>query len=197
MQENLQNRYTDKTWIGIILAISVVVIAIVALLIYNAQSVSSFNPRIYFLPKLNAFLNGSVAVLITTGYAFIRAKNWRVHRLCMLTAFCFSIAFLVSYILYHAQAPETLFGDLNHDGHLDALEKLKAGNIRYFYYFILITHIILAASIVPMTLLTLFRIWKKQVSKHRKIGRLTFPVWLYVSVTGVIVYLMISPYYPL
>jgi len=197
MQEKLLNKYTDRTWIGIIIAVSLVVIAVVALLIYNAQTVTTFNARIYFLPKLNAFLNGSVAVLITVGYIFIRNKKWKIHRFCMLTAFCFSIAFLVSYILYHAQAPETIFGDLNHDGHLDAMEKLQVGNIRYFYYVILITHILLAAAIVPMTLLTLFRIWKKQVKKHRKMGQLTFPVWLYVSVTGVIVYLMISPYYPI
>ena len=119
-----------------------------------------------------------------------------MHRIFMVTAFCFSITFLVSYILYHAQAPDTIFGDVNHDGHLDALEKIKACNIRYFYYFILITHILLAASIVPFALLTMFRIWKKQVRKHIRIGRWALPIWLYVSITGVVVYLMISPYYP-
>ena len=197
MQDKLLNRYSDKTWIGVIVVISIVVIAVVALLIYNAQSVSSFNPQIYFLPKLNAFLNGSVAILLSVGYVLIRNKNWKMHRIFMVTAFCFSIAFLVSYILYHAQAPDTIFGDVNHDGHLDSLEKIKVGNIRYFYYFILITHILLAASIVPFALLTLFRIWKKQVRKHIRIGRWALPIWLYVSVTGVVVYLMISPYYPI
>jgi len=196
MQEKLLNRYSDKTWIGVIVVISIVVIAVVALLIYNAQSVSTFNPQIYFLPKLNAFLNGSVAILLSVGYIFIRNKNWKMHRIFMVTAFCFSITFLVSYILYHAQAPDTFFGDVNHDGHLDALEKIKVGNIRYLYYFILITHILLAASIVPFALLTMFRIWKKQVRKHIRIGRWALPIWLYVSVTGVVVYLMICPYYP-
>jgi len=195
MQERL-NKNTDNTWIGIIVLISFIVIAVVALLVYKAQSVTAFNPEIYFLPRLNAFLNGSVAILISVGYVFIRNKNWKMHRIFMVTALCFSIAFLVSYMLYHSQAPDTIFGDLDHNGHLDPLEKMKAGNIRYFYYFILITHILLAASIVPLVLLTVYRIWKKQVRNHIRIGRWALPIWLYVSVTGVVVYLMISPYYP-
>src|ERR1017187_9766094 len=110
------HKYNDKTWISIIIAISIVVASLVTFLIYNAQSVSTFNPAIYMLPKLNSFLNGSVAILLTAGYMYIRSKNWRMHRYCMIAAFTFSIIFLVSYILYHAQAPDTVFGDLNHDG---------------------------------------------------------------------------------
>jgi len=171
MQETLINKYNDKTWYFIIASLSLVVVAAVAFLIYHSQSVTVARPGIYILPKLNAFLNGSVAILLTTGYIFIRNK------------FIFSSSFLVSYILYHFNATETKFGGT------DALE-------RGIYFFILITHITLATIIVPMTLLTLYRIWRNQVAHHRKIAKWTLPIWLYVSVTGVIVYLMISPYYP-
>ena len=100
----------------------------------------------------------------------------------MLSAFIFSAVFLLSYVTYHSSAPETKFGG--------------AGLIKGIYLFLLLTHIVLASIIVPLALLTLYRIWKNQVEKHKKIARWTFPIWLYVSITGVIVYLMISPYYP-
>jgi putative membrane protein len=183
MQDSLVNKYNDRTWYFIIATLSIVVVGVVAFLIYHSQGNTSARPGIYILPKLNAFLNGSVAVLLTTGYIFIRNKNIKAHRFCMITAFVFSTSFLVSYILYHFNAVETKFGGTDH-------------LIRGVYFFILITHITLATIIVPMTLLTLYRIWKNQVASHRKIAKWTLPIWLYVSVTGVIVYLMISPYYP-
>ena len=183
MQETLTNKYNDKTWYFIIAALSLVVVGAVAFLIYHSQSVNVAMPGIYILPKLNAFLNGSVAILLTTGYIFIRNKNIRAHRFCMLTAFIFSSSFLVSYIIYHFNATETKFGGTDEI-------------IRIIYFFILITHIVLASIIVPLTLLTLYRIWRNQVARHRKIAKWTLPIWLYVSATGVIVYLMISPYYP-
>jgi putative membrane protein len=183
MPETIINRYPERTWYFIIAGLSLAVVLAVAFLIYHSQSVTVARPGIYILPKLNAFLNGSVAVLLTTGYIFIRNKNRTAHRFCMITAFIFSCSFLVSYVLYHFFATETKFG--SHDT-----------TERIIYFTILITHITLASIIVPMTLLTLYRIWNNQVEKHRKIARWTLPVWLYVSITGVIVYLMISPYYP-
>src|SRR6185437_7576675 len=98
MQETLINKYNDKTWYFIIATLSLVVVLAVAFLIYHSQSVTVARPGIYILPKLNAFLNGSVAVLLSIGYVFIRKKNIRAHRFCMLTAFIFSSSFLVSYI---------------------------------------------------------------------------------------------------
>jgi putative membrane protein len=106
-----------------------------------------------------------------------------------------SSVFLVSYILFHYFAPETKYGDINHDGILNALEIEQAGNLRYLYYVILITHIILAAGVLPIILLSFYRGLMNQVELHKKIVRFTFPIWLYVTFTGVIVYLMISPYY--
>jgi putative membrane protein len=183
MPGTIINRYPERTWYFIIAGLSLAVVLAVAFLIYHSQNVTVARPGIYILPKLNAFLNGSVAVLLTTGYIFIRNKNRTAHRFCMITAFIFSCSFLVSYVLYHFFATETKFG--SHDT-----------TERIIYFTILITHITLASIIVPMTLLTLYRIWNNQVEKHRKIARWTLPIWLYVSITGVIVYLMISPYYP-
>jgi putative membrane protein len=185
MQETLINRYTDKTWYYIIATLSVVIVLAVAFLLVRAQSLTfeAKNAWAYTLPKLNAFLNGSVAILLTVGYIFIRNKNIRFHRFCMLTAFIFSSSFLISYVIYHSFAIETKFGGTDHA-------------IRIIYFIILITHITLATIIVPMTLLTLYRIWKNQIAQHRRIAKWTLPIWLYVSITGVIVYLMISPYYP-
>jgi len=183
MQGTIINKYTDRTWYFIIAALSFVVVVAVAFLIYRSQDISVSHPGIYILPKLNAFLNGSVTLLLITGYIFIRNKNRIAHRFCMITAFIFSSCFLVSYILYHFNAVETHFGSTD-------------ATIRAIYFFILITHITLATIIVPMTLLTLYRIWRNEIPKHRKIAKWTLPIWLYVSITGVVVYLMISPYYP-
>jgi putative membrane protein len=183
MQGKIISRFPERTWYFIIAGISLFVVLAVAFLIYRSQNLTVARPGIYILPKLNAFLNGSVAVLLTVGYIFIRNKNRKAHRFCMITAFIFSSSFLVSYILYHFNATETKFGSADH------LERI-------IYFTILITHITLASIIVPLTLLTLYRIWNNQIDKHRKIARWTLPIWLYVSITGVIVYLMISPYYP-
>ena len=186
----------ERRWLGLIALVSVVVVALVAFLIYNAQGVTSYNPAIYTLPKLNAVLNSAVTILLISGVLFIRMGDIRLHRACMISAFICSTLFLLSYVAYHYSAPETRFGDFNHDGIVDTAEKLKVGGERYLYFALLITHIMLAIAIVPIALITLFRIFNLQVEKHKKIARWTFPIWLYVSITGVIVYFLISPYYP-
>jgi len=114
----------------------------------------------------------------------------------MLTAFFLSGLFLLSYVTYHYLATESKFGDTNHDGSVDELELAAAGTIRYVYYFILLTHIVLSIAIVPMVLFTVYRSFSGQFEKHKKLARFTFPLWLYVSITGVVVYLLIAPYYP-
>jgi putative membrane protein len=176
------NVISEKRWMYIIALLSVIIISAVALLVLKGQNINSFNPGIYILPKINAFLNGSATIFLILGYFQIRKKNIPAHRLSMFIALGFSSLFLVFYLFYHYNAPHTSFGG--------------EGLIRNIYFLVLITHIILATFIVPMALLTLFRIWKWQVEKHRKIAKITLPVWLYVSISGVIVYLMIAPYYP-
>lgn len=113
----------------------------------------------------------------------------------MLTAISLSVLFLLSYIAHHLLAGDTKYGDLNHDGIVSLDEKALAGNLRMIYYFILITHIPLAAIILPFILFTAYRALTGEYDKHKKLVRITWPVWFYVAVTGVVVYLMISPYY--
>lgn len=134
------------------------------------------------LPALNAILNSVSAILLVTGYFFIRQKNIKAHRACMISAFAVSTLFLISYLTYHYYHGDTKFQG--------------QGMIRPVYFFILITHIFLAAAIVPMVFVTFSRALKERFDRHRKIARWTLPVWLYVSVTGVIVYLMLYQLYP-
>jgi uncharacterized membrane protein YozB (DUF420 family) len=129
------------------------------------------------LPAVNATLNAISAVLLTTGYILIRQRRIALHRLCMLSAFTTSTLFLISYLVYHA--------------HIGSHPFTRHGPIRYVYFTILITHVTLAAVIVPMALITLSRALKRRFARHKAIARWTLPLWLYVSVTGVIVYLML------
>jgi putative membrane protein len=133
------------------------------------------------LPLLNATLNATCFVLLTTGYILIRRGRIAQHRAVMIAAFCTSVIFLVSYLTYHAQ-----IGSKHFPGQ---------GPVRYLYFTILLTHTILAAAIVPLVLITLSRGLKRRDERHRALARWTLPIWMYVSVTGVIVYLMLYRLY--
>lgn len=187
---------SDKFIFRFVAAISVFVFLVVIILnrhlIPAPATVPSF---VHYLPKLNAILNGTCSILLLVSLYFIKNGNVPMHKRVNILTFCLSSLFLVSYILFHYLKPETLFGDLNGDGQLSDTEKAATGNIRYVYYVILTSHIILAATVLPLILLSFYRGLKMQVEKHKKLVRWTFPIWLYVTVTGVIVYLMIAPYY--
>ena len=129
------------------------------------------------LPAVNAALNSLSAILLVGGYLFIRSRNIKAHKACMLSAFGSSILFLASYLIYHYQVGSVPFKG--------------QGGIRLVYFTILLTHTILATTVVPLALVTLFRAFKERFDAHRRIARWTFPIWLYVSVTGVIVYWML------
>jgi putative membrane protein len=135
------------------------------------------------LPTLNAALNSLSAVFLFTGYLLIRSKNQDAHRACMLIAFACSILFLVSYLIYHYQVGSVPFK--------------RQGWIRPVYFTILLTHTILAVAVVPLALVTLSRALRERFAAHRRIARWTFPIWLYVSVTGVAVYWMLYRLAPL
>ena len=136
------------------------------------------------LPALNAALNGLATLLLTAGFVAIRAKNERVHRACMLSAFGVSIVFLVTYVLHKilVQGVHTPFGG--------------EGVIRVVYYAMLISHIILAIAIVPLVLITLTNAIRGRFEVHRRWARVTFPLWYYVSVTGVLVYFFLYRWFP-
>ncbi|MCG3162356.1 MAG: hypothetical protein JMDDDDMK_03606 [Acidobacteria bacterium] len=136
------------------------------------------------LPALNAVLNSISAILLITGYFYIRQKNIKAHRACMISAFVTSTLFLISYLTYHFSKD---LGPTRFQG---------VGIVRPVYFFILITHTVLAVVIVPMVFVTFSRALKERFDRHRKIARWTLPIWLYVSVTGVIVYLMLYQIYP-
>ncbi len=135
-----------------------------------------------YLPHLNAFLNSTSAILLIAGYRFIRSGRVRAHRNCQVAAFITSLVFLVSYVTYHYYHGETRFPG--------------QGIVRPLYFTILITHVVLAIVIVPLVLTTLYRAARGDFIRHKRIARVTLPLWLYVSVTGVIVYLMLYHIYP-
>jgi putative membrane protein len=174
----------DYTRYKIILGtLGAVVPLLVAVLFYykGVFQISGAAPYLKSLPALNAVLNSLTAVALLVGFYFIRQKNVLAHRASMGTAFALGGLFLLSYVAYHSQVDSTHFGG--------------TGTIRTVYFFLLLTHISLAVVTVGLVLFTLYFALTGQYTKHRAIARWTFPVWLYVSVTGVIVYFMISPYY--
>lgn len=173
-------RKNDRTARILILTVSFVVFAAVVVLGRVKLDVSlGFDVHVF--ARINAFINGTVAILLVAGMIAIRRRNYVQHKNIMLAAIVLSTLFLISYIAHHLFAGETKFGG--------------AGAIRGVYYFILITHIFLAAIILPFILFTAYRALTAEWPKHRKIAKITWPIWLYVAVTGVVVYLMISPYY--
>ncbi len=165
----------------VVIAVSLLIPVVVAILLFMTppQVTSDFDFTV--LPRLHAVFNSLTAVLLVLSFFFIRAKNITAHKTANLFALLLSVLFLVSYVVYHTFTESTPYGG--------------EGNIRYLYYFILITHIILAVVIVPLVLFTFMRALFGDFEKHRKIAKWTLPLWLYVAVTGVIVYVMISPYY--
>jgi putative membrane protein len=171
----------DKKFFALSIVVSVVVFGVVVIL--NILPKPDFTPSfIRYLPLLNATINGICSFLLLTSLYFIRRKNIRAHKKINISAFFLSSIFLVSYILYHYFSIEVRF---------------PADNpMRPVYLIILITHILCASAILPFILMSFYRGLNMQVEKHKKIVRWSFPIWLYVTVTGVIVYLLISPYYP-
>lgn len=137
--------------------------------------------RLGFLPPIYATINGTTAILLIIAVYQIRKGNRKAHERLMKTAILFSVLFLVMYVAYHMTSDSTAYGG--------------EGLLKYVYYFILLTHILLSIIVIPFVLITYVRAISGQFYKHRKIARITYPLWLYVAVTGVIVYLMISPYY--
>lgn len=174
--------------------VSVVVFVAVAFLSkFKLDFDPGFNPHLF--AKANAFINSMVAFLLVAALIAVKQKNYGLHKKIMLAAIVLSVLFLVSYIGHHLLAGETKYGDINHDGIVSEEEKLQVGGLRTFYYIILITHIPLAAIILPFILFTAYRALIGEYEQHKKLTRITWPVWFYVAVTGVIVYYMISPYY--
>jgi putative membrane protein len=163
----------------IIIASSIIFAAVVALGRVEIPVGGAFDVHIF--AKINAIINTTVSLLLVAGLLAVRSGRYLLHKRIMLGAMILSVIFLVSYICHHLFAGDTRFGGV--------------GPFRYVYFFVLITHILLAAIILPFILFTTYRAMIAEWPQHKKIARVTWPIWLYVSVTGVLVYVMISPYY--
>tara|TARA_Y100001968_G_C19333868_1_gene705754 strand:- start:164 stop:727 length:564 start_codon:yes stop_codon:yes gene_type:complete len=148
-----------------------------------------------FLPPIYSSINALTAILLIIALIAIKKGKIKLHENLMKTCIAFSLVFLVMYIAYHITSTSTIFGDINKDGIRDLEEKIKIGNTLYVYVFILISHILLSIVLIPMVLTSYVRAIQKRFDPHKKIAKITFPVWLYVTITGVIVYIMIAPYY--
>lgn len=188
----LQKNDKKAYWIIGILSV-VVFMAVVAL----GQLKFNFHPQfdVHIFAKINACINTTVAVLLVVALIAIKNQRYVLHKNIMIAAMLLSAIFLVSYIAHHLLSGEAKFGDINHDGVLSAIEKLQVGGLRVFYLLLLATHIILAAIILPFILFTAYRALTSEWPAHKKLAKYTWPLWLYVAVTGPIVYYLISPYY--
>lgn len=178
LHQNNDRNYTPFIWV-----LSIVAIIIILGINYIPRSTTGtiFGMDLTILPLINAILNGLTFFLLIGALIAIKQKNIVVHKRFILTAFSATLLFLITYLTYHAMAGSTSYGG--------------TGILKSVYYFILITHIILAAAVLPLSLITLGRGLNMAVEKHKKIARWTMPIWLYVSFTGTIVYLLIRPYY--
>lgn len=168
----------DKVYLPIIALLSLVVAGLVGTL-FSLKEKGGLDVR--FLPHINAVLNTGTSVALVLGFFYVKRQNIKMHRTGMLTAFVLSSLFLVSYVLYHYNVESTRF-PTDHP-------------YKYVYYFVLLTHVLLSAVVVPLVLTSVYFALSNQIIRHKKWVKYTFPIWLYVSITGVIVYLMISPHY--
>jgi putative membrane protein len=178
----MEDNSLEQKFSKLIIIVSIVIPVFVAILFgvklkdfgYNVEPLS-------FLPPIYATINGMTALVLIAAVVAIKNGKRILHERLMTSAIALSVAFLVMYVAYHMTADSTKFGG--------------EGIMRYVYFFILITHIILSIAIIPMVLITYVRALAEKFDTHKKIAKITFPIWLYVAVTGVVVYLMISPYY--
>ncbi|MGZ3919012.1 MAG: DUF420 domain-containing protein [Bacteroidia bacterium] len=155
----------------------------------------SFPHFIYSLPLLNAILNGTCSILLIFSLFAIKKRNIELHKKLNLSAFVLSAVFLISYVTAHYFIPDTKYGDVDHDGIMSAVEIANVKGVKPIYVIILLTHIFLAIVVLPLVLISFYYGLTDQREKHKKLTRYSYPIWLYVTVSGVVVYIMISPFY--
>ena len=173
----------DQIVVPLIISLSIIIPLVVAFMFSLPDDmkleIGIVNARSF--PFFHACLNASTAVLLILGFFLIKRGNIKAHKIAMISAFSLSAVFLISYVLTHISTPDAKFGG--------------DGAIRYLYYFILISHIVLSIPVLPLAMFAIYRGWTNNIEKHKKVVRFTFPIWLYVAVTGVLVYIFMAPYY--
>lgn len=184
-----------KMAMTVVAALSIIVPALVAVLIYSPYKISADYDWLRSIPAFNATINSMTAILLIAGAVMVKKGNVQGHKIAMSSALGLGVCFLLAYVLYHATVESVIFGDVNMDGVLDDQEALSVGTMRSVYLTILLSHILLSAAVVPFVLLAFYFAIAQEFDRHKKIVKFTWPIWLYVSVTGVIVYLLASPYY--
>lgn len=178
----MDNQTLEKKYNTLIVVVSIIIPLVVGVLFTVKLKDFGINVEpLSFLPPIYATTNGITAVVLILAVLAVKNGKLKLHERLMTIAIALSLAFLVMYVAYHMTADSTKFGG--------------EGTIRYVYIFILLTHIILSVAIIPLVLVTYVRALAKRFDRHKKIAKITFPLWLYVAITGVVVYLMISPYY--
>jgi putative membrane protein len=183
------NKTGLRKWI---IAVSIVIpIAVAALFGIKIEGVD-----FSFLPPIYASINGVTAVLLLLALYFIKNGKVQQHQKTIQVALGLSVLFLLCYVAYHMTSDSTLYGDLDANGKLDELELQYVQSSRLAYIILLLSHITLSVAVIPVVLFTYLHAWEGNYQKHKKWAKFAFPIWLYVAVTGVVVYLMISPYYP-
>lgn len=183
---NIEKKYRPY----VIIASIVVPLVVAALFGIKIEGVD-----LTFLPPIYAGINGLTAVMLILAVISIKQGKIERHRAFVKAAIVCSLLFLVGYIAYHITSESTLYGDINHNGVLEEQEVLNFQNGRLIYILILISHIILSIVVIPMVMMTYLKGWADNRISHRKWAKVTFPIWLYVAISGVVVYLMISPFY--
>lgn len=171
----------DKNLTIPVILISIIIPLGIAFLFFVPGEKIHLGFNIEVLPLIEALLNFTTFILLLTSFYFIKKGNVKAHKTCNLIAVGLSVLFLICYLIFHFASEQAHYGG--------------TGAIRYVYFFILITHIVLSAVIVPLVLITLIRALKKNFVMHKKIARVTWPLWLYVTLSGVVVYIMMAPYY--
>ncbi|WP_281299451.1 DUF420 domain-containing protein [Flavobacterium limnophilum] len=178
----MEDNSLEQKFNKFIIVVSIVIPVVVALLFSVKLKDFGFHVEpLSFLPPIYATINGITAVVLIAGVLAIKNGKRKLHKQLMTTAIALSVAFLVMYVAYHMTSESTKFGG--------------EGMIRNVYFFILISHILLSIAVIPLVLITYVRALAERFDKHKKIAKITFPIWLYVAITGVVVYLMIAPYY--
>ena len=178
----MENNSLEKKYSKWIVFVSILIPVVVGVLFSVKLKDLGYNVEpLPFLPPIYATINGITAVVLVAGVLAIKNGKRKLHQRLMTTAIALSLAFLVMYVAYHMTTDSTKFGG--------------EGSIKMVYFFILISHILLSIAVIPLVLITYVRALAERFDRHKKIAKITFPIWLYVAVTGVIVYLMISPYY--
>lgn len=185
----------NKLYLRLIYGISILIPVVVAALIFMPSKFSFSGEWVGLLPGIHAAINSLTVVVLIGAFMAVKRGNVPLHMTFMLTALFLGVLFLISYIIYHSSVDSVKFGDLNSDGVVDVEELERVGALRTVYLIVLASHILLSIVVVPFVLFAFYYALTDQIEKHRRLVKFTFPVWVYVSVTGVIVYFMIEPYY--